>query len=65
MVQGRGPFGWTMCAVWAQKAPWTSASLMAGVSVIAATQRTSGWCAIPSATVAIFLRESPMPSGPR
>ena len=59
------PSGWTMCTVWAQRAPWTSAGLTAGVSVTALTQRTSGWYANPSASVATFLRGSPMPSGPR
>ena len=59
------PSGWTMCAVWAQRAPWTSVGLMAGVSVTAAIRRMLGWCATPSASVAFSLRGSPMPSGPR
>lgn len=59
------PSGWTTFTVWAQRAPWTSADLMAGASVTAATRRTSGWCATRSASVATFLRGSPMPLGPR
>ncbi|XP_021108835.1 lysyl oxidase homolog 4 isoform X4 [Heterocephalus glaber] len=54
-----------MYAVWALRALWTSVCLMAGVSVTAATRKTSGWCAIPSASVAFSLRGSQMPLGPR